>query len=107
VGSAEALVPRGAGCVERHRMALEALRTSTKVPGCRSCSKSLLRAAKPSQEVGWLDVDETFDEGEDESEGNTGGGPIGSSVRPRPTMGTSRWRVALAGCSQGGFDGHV
>ncbi len=75
MGAAEAFVPRGAGCTDRHRMAFEALRSSTKVPGCRSWSRSVLRAAKPSHEAGWFD-EETFDE-DGEVEG-TGGGPLGS-----------------------------
>src|SRR5580704_17522263 len=56
VGFASADDPNSAGCVDRHRMASEALRTSTKVPGCSSCNKSLVRPAKPLQLGGSVDV---------------------------------------------------
>src|ERR1035441_7627192 len=83
VGSADSLEPNGAGCIERHRMALDVLRTSMNVPGSSSWSRSSLRPAKPLHVGGCDDslvvdapVDATGDVVVDELTGKPGGCPV-------------------------------
>src|ERR1700731_1437675 len=98
VGSFCAVEPSGAGCTERHSTVFEALRTSMKVPGCNSCSRSLVRPAKPLQLGG--DAPAFVAVADDPTvvvgvvgPGGTGAnppGPLGDGNVPSPVLGPPR-----------------